>query len=66
MPAQSIDEVLAQLDDVIADALRQRSRLGYFASLYRDVTARVKAAIENGEFEDGRRMERLDVTFAQR
>jgi len=66
MPAQSIDEVLAQLDDVIADALRQRSRLGYFASLYRDVTARVKTAIENGEFEDGRRMERLDVTFAQR
>jgi hypothetical protein len=66
MAAQSIDDVLAQLDRIIVDARRKRSRLGYFASLYRDVTARVKAAIENGEFEDGPRMERLDVVFAQR
>lgn len=66
MPAQSIDDILTQLDRIIADAGRERSRLGYFAALYRDVTARVQAAIEEGEFEDGPRMERLDVIFAQR
>jgi len=66
MPAQSIDDVLTQLDRIIVDARRKRSRLGYFAALYRDVTAQVKAAIEAGEFADGPRMERLDVVFAQR
>ena len=66
MSAQSIDDILTQLDRIIVDARRNRSRLGYFAALYRDVTARVKAAIENGAFEDGARMERLDVVFAQR
>jgi len=66
MPSLSIDDILAQLDRVIADAIQRQSRLGYFAALYRDVTARVKAAIEDGAFEDGARMERLDVTFAQR
>lgn len=66
MPAQSIDEVLARLNQTIAEARRRRSRLGYFAVLYRDVTARVATAIEEGDFEDGARMERLDVVFARR
>ena len=63
---QSIDAVLRELDRVLAESRRQQSRLGYFAALYRDVTARVKAAIENGEFDDAARMERLDVRFAER
>jgi len=62
----SIDTILDALDQVLAESRRRRSRRGYFAALYRDVTARVKAAIEAGEFEDGARMERLDVQFAQR
>lgn len=62
---QSIDIILEELDQVLAEARRQRSRLGYFAALYRDVTARVQAAIEAGDFEDGARMERLDVRFAR-
>lgn len=66
MPPQSIDEVLTRLDQIIAEARHRQSRLGYFAALYRDVTARVAAAIEAGEFEDDARMERLDVAFAQR
>ncbi len=66
MPPQSINEVLTQLDHAIVDARQRRSRLGYFAVLYRDVTARVKSAIETGAFQDGSRMERLDVAFAQR
>ena len=59
MPPQSIDEVLTRLDEVIAEARHRQSRNGYFAALYRDVTARVAAAIEAGELEDDVRMERL-------
>jgi len=64
--ATTIDEVLARLDAIIADARRQRRRTGYFAVLYRDVTAGVKRGIAAGEFDDGPRMERLDVVFANR
>lgn len=63
---KTIDEVIAQLDDIIARSIREGSRLGYFAALYRKVTAKVKEGIAEGRFEDGPRMERLDVTFANR
>lgn len=66
MPPESIDEVLTRLDDVIVDARQRGRQIGYFAALYRDVTARVGAAVEAGEFENGARMERLDVLFARR
>lgn len=64
--ARTIDEVISQLDDVIARSIRDGSRLGYFAALYRKVTVKVKEGIAQGRFEDGPRMERLDVTFANR
>jgi len=66
MSAHSIDEVIVRLDEVIARARRERSRLGFFATLYRNVTIKVKEGIRDGFFEDGPRMERLDVTFASR
>jgi hypothetical protein len=66
MPAASIQEVLDQLDVIVADARRERSRLGYFAALYRSVTAEVQRGIATGRFADGARMERLDVAFANR
>ena len=66
MTAQTIDEVLARLDEIIHLARRDGSRLGYFATLYRNVTIKVKEGIASGFFEDGARMERLDVTFANR
>jgi len=65
-PATSIDEVLAALDVIVDRAYSERDRLGYFAALYRTVTAAVKAGIAAGSFQDGPRMERLDVTFANR
>ena len=63
---KTIDQVIAQMDQVIDRCIRERSRLGYFAMLYRDVTARVRDGIAMGRFEDGARMERLDVIFANR
>ena len=65
-PAQSIDEVLARLDDIVDHAFAERDRLGFFAVLYRTVTRAVKQGIAAGRFEDGPRMERLDVAFANR
>ncbi|HEY6189790.1 MAG TPA: DUF5995 family protein [Pyrinomonadaceae bacterium] len=66
MPARNIDEVIVQLDEIIARARLERSRLGFFAVLYRNVTLKVKEGINAGFFEDGPRMERLDVAFANR
>jgi hypothetical protein len=66
MPPQTIDEILVELDQIILRARQDRSRLGYFAALYRNVTIKVKEGIAAGFFEDGARMEKLDVTFANR
>ena len=66
MQAQTIDEVIEQLDDIILWAQANKSRLGYFAALYRRVTVKVKEGIAAYLFADGRRMEQLDVVFANR
>jgi hypothetical protein len=66
VPAATIDEVIARLDTIIDRAAEEHDRLGYFAVLYRTVTAAVKQGIAAGQFEDGPRMQRLDVTFANR
>ena len=64
--AQTIDQVIEKLDEIIEWAVQKESRLGYFTALYRKVTLKVKEGILTGRFEDGPRMERLDVIFANR
>lgn len=64
--ARNINEVVDQLDRIVANAAANRSRIGFFASLYRQVTLRVRQRIADGFFEDGPRMERLDTIFANR
>jgi Family of unknown function (DUF5995) len=66
MPPQTIDQVLTELDQIILRTRNERDRLGFFATLYRNVTIEVKEGIAAGLFEDGPRMEKLDVTFANR
>jgi uncharacterized protein DUF5995 len=66
MPAETIDDVIRSLDGIIDWAWNQKSRVGCFAALYRRVTRAVKDGIANGRFQNGPRMERLDVTFANR
>jgi hypothetical protein len=63
---RTIEDVLAGLDAVIDRAMEEEDRRGYFAVLYRKVTAKVKEGIAAGAFEDAERMERLDVLFADR
>jgi hypothetical protein len=64
--ARTIDAVVARLDAVVESAHERRERRGYFAALYRNVTLRVRDGIHAGVFDDGARMERLDVVFANR
>lgn len=62
----TIDAVLGRLDEIIERSRQRASRLGYFPALYRKVTAAVQRGIAEGFFDDGERMERLDVVFAER
>ena len=66
IPAASIDEVLSQLTQIIAESENKGDRRGYFAALYFQVTSKVKDGIAHNQFENGPRMERLDVLFANR
>lgn len=66
LKAETIDGVIHSLTKIIEWSKLHKRRFGYFAALYRKVTIRVKEGIANGEFEDGKRMERLDVIFANR
>lgn len=62
----TLDEVVDALDSIIKWSIETSSRLGYFAALYKRITIAVGVAIKQGEFEDGPRMERFDVAFAER
>jgi hypothetical protein len=66
MTLDSIDDVLRELDAIVALSRQRGSADGYFAALYRRTTAEVKARIDRGEFADGPRMTRLDIGFARR
>ncbi|MDH5674400.1 MAG: DUF5995 family protein [Myxococcales bacterium] len=63
---QDIDHVIQRLDEIVDWARENQRAEGYFAALYRRVTARVRDGIRSGFFDDGPRMERLDVVFARR
>jgi hypothetical protein len=65
-PARTIDEVVAQLTNIMDLSRARGTADGYFAGLYRLVTVEVGARIGHGWFEDGPRMERFDVLFANR
>lgn len=65
-PAVTIDDVITQLTAIVEWSKQNNSRIGYFAALYRKVTIQVKKGIEQNHFDDGPRMERLDVIFANR
>jgi hypothetical protein len=65
-PPQSIEQVLADLNALVDDAIRSKGRIGYFAGLYECVTATIRRAVVAGLFDDNVRMARLDVIFATR
>jgi hypothetical protein len=64
--AITIDEVLQHLDVIIATSSADNDPLGYFAYIYRRTTAEIKKAIIENKFDDGPRMEKFDVHFANK
>ncbi|CAL2095287.1 conserved protein of unknown function [Tenacibaculum sp. 190524A02b] len=63
---ETIDDVINTLKKIIDEAITNKSTTGYFAALYLKVTEKVKEGISNNFFENGERMEKLDVIFAKR
>jgi hypothetical protein len=66
MQAKNIDEVIDRLGSVIDECIATSDRVGLFAALYRQVTVAVRDGIDNGDFDDGDRMDRFDTLFANR
>jgi hypothetical protein len=66
MIANTIDEVIDHLEDIIQTTLQEESTLGYFAALYQNVTISVKNKLGTNYFDDDKRMEQLDAEFANR
>lgn len=66
MLAKNTDEVVRYLDAIIAEAIEERSRRGFFAALYRQITLKVKLGIKHGFFDDAARMEEFTTQFANR
>ena len=64
--ATTIDEVIILLQNIIVQSIHDKSTKGYFAVLYLKVTQKVKEGIAKDTFENGSRMEKLDVIFANR
>jgi Family of unknown function (DUF5995) len=63
---ERIEEILVRLDAIIEETRAARSPLGYFAALYFNMTDAIRRGIADGVFENGSRMERLDILFAKR
>lgn len=63
---QTIDEVIEVLGQIVADSEQNNDASGYFAALYQKVTVKVKEGVAGNFFDNGPRMEKLDVIFAKR
>jgi hypothetical protein len=63
---ETIDDVLRTIDQILEWSVTAQSNIGYFATLYKRVTVAIRDAIDDGVFDDGRRIEQLDVVFARR
>ncbi len=66
MEIQKIEDVINRLSEIIDNCKNSGNKAGYFAALYKRMTIAVRNNISNNQFEDGARMEKLDVVFALR
>ena len=66
MQLNNIAEVITAINAIVQECEATQNRAGYFAALYKRMTIAVSEGIVNGAFEDGARMEKLDMCFAER
>lgn len=65
MPSTHIDHVIRRLEYVIQWALKNNSRIGYFACLYERVTIEVDSNLDLQYFKQNDEMMRFDIIFAE-
>jgi hypothetical protein len=65
-PAATVDDVVRLLTAVVDDARATRHRRGFFAAVYLQMTHAVERGMDAGAFDDGERMGRFVVRFANR
>jgi len=65
-PITQIADVITTIQGIVDWSIANASRLGYFAALYKRITIAIRDGVANHVFDDGPRMERFDVTFANR
>jgi len=63
---KTIDEIIVLLEKIVTESEKNNDARGYFAALYHKVTIKVREGISFGFFDDGPRMEQLDIAFAKR
>ncbi|MBL7812766.1 MAG: hypothetical protein JNL57_11130 [Bacteroidetes bacterium] len=61
-----IQTVIEELNAIVDKARIEKAAHGYFAALYLQMTEAVRDGISGNAFDDGARMEKLDVFFANR
>jgi hypothetical protein len=66
MEIQTIQDVVTQLTQIVEQCESSKNKAGYFAALYKRMTAAVMEGIAAQQFEDGIRMEKFDIIFARR
>lgn len=66
MQIQNIQNVIDGLELITSQCKITQNKASYFAALYKRMTVAVRDGIIANQFEDGPRMERLDMIFAQR
>lgn len=62
--AKTMDEVLENLDLIIEQSIKDKNYFCIFAYVYRRTTFEIKEAIKGDRFQDPKRMEKMDVIFA--
>ncbi|MBK6291227.1 MAG: hypothetical protein IPH85_00740 [Ignavibacteria bacterium] len=62
----TIQDVIAELEEISSLAVSEGARYGYFATLYLGMTRSVRDALGKGLYDNDARMEHLCVVFAQR
>jgi hypothetical protein len=61
----NIDDIILALDEIIANAEQNDDPSGYFAIFYRKVIIKIKDEIGLGHFDNGPRMEQLNLIVAR-
>ena len=62
----NFDDVLQELDRIVATTTGENSPHGVFAWVYRRTTAKIEEGVRENRFEEPVRMEKFDVAFARR